>query len=71
MTTTFEEAGCPKCGASWDSLQKDLETEPICSRALDQALTIIFNCDLCQLKFKPQIETCRRVYTARRLNKGG
>ncbi len=62
---------CPKCSANWKVLQEDLETEPLGSYELDQTLIIIENCPVCQLKFKLLIETCRRVFTARRLGQVG
>ena len=61
---------CPKCSASWKALEDDLR-EPIGSYALDQALIIIMNCDVCQLKFKKELDTIKRIYDARQLNKQG
>ena len=62
---------CPSCSHSWKSAKEDLETAPVGSYALDQTLIIIMNCDVCQLKFKRELDTIKRIYDARQLNKQG
>lgn len=62
---------CPKCSVDWVGLQRVLEEEPLGSYQLDQALIIIMNCPVCKMRFKPLMETCRKVYNARHLDRVG
>ena len=67
----FDRAICPKCNVSWKALEEDLETEPLCSAGLDQALIIINNCGLCQVRFEKYLKEIDALYRARRLAQAG
>ena len=45
---------CPKCGASWESLEEDLN-EPLHSESYRQVLLIIFNCHVCTTRFRREL----------------
>ncbi len=63
------QSQCPACGVSWDAIQDDLETAPIGSYALDQAIGIVVNCTVCRERFAGMLTIILKLAESRRLNK--